>query len=55
MLHISSKVASIEHSLGNMDVSKQGYIWTLEKIEKKLQTMPEDKDLFELYGLTKNG
>lgn len=55
MLHISLKLASIEHSLGNMDTSKQGYIWTLEKIGKKLQTHSDDKDLMELNGLTKNG
>lgn len=55
MLHISSKLASIEHELGNLDTARQGYLWTLEKIELKILKLPDDKDLLELCGLTKNG
>ncbi|XP_055371167.1 tetratricopeptide repeat protein 19 homolog, mitochondrial [Condylostylus longicornis] len=54
ILHISSKIAHMSQLKGQLEKAKQGFIWTIEKIEQKLKSLPNDNDLLELYGLTKN-
>lgn len=54
MLHISSKLALISTQKGLHDQAEQGFVWTLERIEAKLKATPDDADLYELLGLTKD-
>lgn len=54
MLHISSKVALISTQKGLYEKAEQGFLWTLEQLEAKLKITPDDVDLYELRGLTKD-
>lgn len=36
------------------DEAKTNYAWTVSKLEQKRKTEPEDKDLYELWGITNN-
>ncbi|XP_034667806.1 tetratricopeptide repeat protein 19 homolog, mitochondrial isoform X2 [Drosophila subobscura] len=54
ILHISSKIAHMSQLQGDLEKSYQGFIWTLQQLAKLVEKMPEDKDVQELYGLTKN-
>ncbi|XP_017069974.2 tetratricopeptide repeat protein 19 homolog, mitochondrial isoform X1 [Drosophila eugracilis] len=54
ILHISSKIAHMSQLQGDLEKSFQGFTWTLQQLAKLLEKMPEDKDILELYGLTKN-
>ncbi|SPP86213.1 tetratricopeptide repeat protein 19 homolog, mitochondrial isoform X1 [Drosophila guanche] len=54
ILHISSKIAHMSQLQGDLEKSSQGFIWTLQQLAKLVEKMPEDKDVQELYGLTKN-
>lgn len=40
---------------GELEKSKIGFTWTLEKIEEYMKTMPDDiEDIKELWALTRN-
>lgn len=54
ILHISSKIAHMAQLQGELEKALQGFTWTLKKIEENIKKMPEDKDIQELFGLTKN-
>ncbi|KAH8376714.1 hypothetical protein KR093_000989 [Drosophila rubida] len=54
ILHISSKIAHMSQLQGELEKSFQGFTWTLQRLGKLVQSMPEDNDILELYGLTKN-
>ncbi|XP_017854427.2 tetratricopeptide repeat protein 19 homolog, mitochondrial isoform X2 [Drosophila busckii] len=54
ILHISSKIAHMSQMQGELEKSLQGFTWTMQKLAKLVEKMPEDKDILELYGLTKN-
>uniref|UniRef100_A0A1B0GGU5 Putative tetratricopeptide repeat protein 19 n=1 Tax=Lutzomyia longipalpis TaxID=7200 RepID=A0A1B0GGU5_LUTLO len=57
MLHISSKIAHMAGLQGNLEKARQGFDWTLQKLEEKLRVpnVEEDlRDLRELWGMTKN-
>ncbi|XP_017000076.2 tetratricopeptide repeat protein 19 homolog, mitochondrial isoform X1 [Drosophila takahashii] len=54
ILHISSKIAHMSQLQGDLEKSFQGFTWTLKQLAKLLEKMPDDKDILELYGLTKN-
>ncbi|XP_058820585.1 tetratricopeptide repeat protein 19 homolog, mitochondrial [Topomyia yanbarensis] len=54
MLHISSKVAHLEQLQGHLDKAAQGFEWTISKLEENLKRMGDDKEVRELWGLTKN-
>lgn len=54
ILHISSKIAHMAQLQGDLEKSFQGFTWTLQQLAKLLEKIPEDKDIQELYGLTKN-
>ncbi|XP_034119700.1 tetratricopeptide repeat protein 19 homolog, mitochondrial isoform X1 [Drosophila sulfurigaster albostrigata] len=54
ILHISSKIAHMSQLQGELEKSFQGFTWTLQRLAKLVQSMPEDNDILELYGLTKN-
>ncbi|XP_059615069.1 tetratricopeptide repeat protein 19 homolog, mitochondrial [Phlebotomus argentipes] len=57
MLHISSKIAHMAGLQGNFEKAKQGFEWTLQKLEEKLKIREieeELKDVRELWGMTKN-
>ncbi|XP_022234767.1 tetratricopeptide repeat protein 19 homolog, mitochondrial isoform X2 [Drosophila obscura] len=54
ILHISSKIAHMSQLQGDLEKSYQGFSWTLQQLAKLIEKMPEDKDVQELYGLTKN-
>ncbi|XP_017097850.2 tetratricopeptide repeat protein 19 homolog, mitochondrial isoform X1 [Drosophila bipectinata] len=54
ILHISSKIAHMAQLQGDLEKSFQGFTWTLQQLAKLLEKIPEDKDVQELYGLTKN-
>ncbi|KAH8297910.1 hypothetical protein KR018_000595 [Drosophila ironensis] len=54
ILHISSKIAHMSQLQGDLEKSFQGFTWTLQQLAKVLEKVPEDKDIQELYGLTKN-
>ncbi|KMY90927.1 tetratricopeptide repeat protein 19 homolog, mitochondrial isoform X1 [Drosophila simulans] len=54
ILHISSKIAHMSQLQGDLEKSFQGFTWTLQQLAKLLEKMPDDKDILELYGLTKN-
>ncbi|KAH8357874.1 hypothetical protein KR200_011635 [Drosophila serrata] len=54
ILHISSKIAHMSQLQGDLEKSFQGFTWTLQQLAKLLEKMPDDKDIQELYGLTKN-
>ncbi|XP_020807747.1 tetratricopeptide repeat protein 19 homolog, mitochondrial isoform X2 [Drosophila serrata] len=50
----SSKIAHMSQLQGDLEKSFQGFTWTLQQLGKLLEKMPDDKDIQELYGLTKN-
>lgn len=54
MLHISSKIAHIAQLQGHLDKALQGFEWTLAKLEENLKKVGEDKEIRELWGITKN-
>lgn len=54
MLHISSKIAHIAQLQGHLDKAVQGFEWTLAKLEENLKKVGEDKEILELWGITKN-
>ncbi|KAL7740953.1 hypothetical protein ACLKA6_014105 [Drosophila palustris] len=54
ILHISSKIAHMSQLQGELEKSFQGFTWTLDRLGKLVKSMPEDTDILELYGLTKN-
>lgn len=54
ILHISSKIAHMSQLQGDLEKSFQGFTWTLERLSKLVQSIPDDNDVLELYGLTKN-
>lgn len=54
MLHISTKVAEIKFHSGDLEQAEQGFKWSIEKLEKKIEAQKEDSDLLELWGLTKD-
>lgn len=39
---------------GNFDKAQQGFLWTLNMIEKQTERLKTDADLMELLGLTKD-
>lgn len=54
ILHISSKIAHMSQLQGELEKSFQGFTWTLDRLAKLVKSTPEDTDILELYGLTKN-
>lgn len=54
MLHISAKIAHMAEQSGNLDKAKQGFEWTLKKLEERLKEAEDDPHLLELWGMTKN-
>ncbi|TDG43895.1 hypothetical protein AWZ03_009701 [Drosophila navojoa] len=54
ILHISSKIAHMSQLQGDLVKSFQGFQWTLQRLAKLVKEMPENSDVLELYGLTKN-
>lgn len=54
ILHISSKIAHMSQLQGDLEKSFQGFTWTLQRLTKLIGSMPDDNDVLELYGLTKN-
>ncbi|XP_067621870.1 tetratricopeptide repeat protein 19 homolog, mitochondrial [Eurosta solidaginis] len=54
VMHISTKLAHIAQLQGDLDKAMQGFTWTLKRIEEHVKKMPNDKDIQELLGLTKN-
>lgn len=54
ILHISSKIAHMSQLQGDLEKSFQGFTWTLQRLTKLIESMPDDNDVLELYGLTKN-
>jgi len=39
---------------GELEKAYQGFTWTLEKLAKAVKSQPDDKEMQELFGLTKN-
>lgn len=54
LLHISAKIAHMAEQSGNLEKAKQGFEWTLAKLEEKLKEVEEDPQLMEIWGMTKN-
>lgn len=54
MLHISAKIAHIAQLQGHLDKAVQGFEWTLAKLEENMKKFSEDKEMLELWGITKN-
>lgn len=54
MLHISSKIAHIAQLQGHLDKAMLGFEWTIAKLEENLKRVGEDKEILELWGITKN-
>ncbi|XP_055597851.1 tetratricopeptide repeat protein 19 homolog, mitochondrial [Uranotaenia lowii] len=54
MLHISSKISHIAQLQGHLDKALIGFEWTLKKLEENLKNAPGDKEIRELWGITKN-
>lgn len=54
MLHISSKIAHIAQLQGHLDKAIQGFEWTIAKLEENMKKAGEDKEIMELWGITKN-
>lgn len=54
MLHISSKIAEIKFQSGDLEQAEQGFKWTIEQLDKKIEEQKEDSDLLELWGITKD-
>ncbi|XP_058453801.1 tetratricopeptide repeat protein 19 homolog, mitochondrial [Malaya genurostris] len=54
MLHISSKIAHLEQLQGHLDKAVQGFEWTISKLEENIKRVGEDKEIRELWGITKN-
>lgn len=51
ILHLGLKVAEIAESEGKLEKAEQGYVWALGKLESKISSTPDPKDLIMLYGL----
>ncbi|XP_036232360.1 tetratricopeptide repeat protein 19 homolog, mitochondrial [Bactrocera oleae] len=54
VMHISAKLAHMAQLQGELDKAMQGFTWTLKRIEEHMKQTPNDKDVQELLGLTKN-
>lgn len=54
LLHISAKIAQIASKQGLNDKANQGFAWTMDGLNKKRKIDPDDKDLYELVGLTQD-
>ncbi|XP_023170280.1 tetratricopeptide repeat protein 19 homolog, mitochondrial isoform X1 [Drosophila hydei] len=54
ILHISAKIAHMSQLQGDLVKSFQGFTWTLQRLAKLVKELPENSDVLELYGLTKN-
>ncbi|XP_011200348.2 tetratricopeptide repeat protein 19 homolog, mitochondrial [Bactrocera dorsalis] len=54
VMHISAKLAHMAQLQGELDKALQGFTWTLKRIEDHMKQTPNDKDVQELLGLTKN-
>ncbi|CAD6997161.1 tetratricopeptide repeat protein 19 homolog, mitochondrial [Ceratitis capitata] len=54
IMHISAKLAHMAQLQGDLDKAMQGFTWTLKRIEENVNKTPNDKDMQELLGLTKN-
>lgn len=54
MLHISSKLAEIKFHSGYLVQAEQGFKWTIEKLDEKIEELKEDSDLLELWGVSKD-
>lgn len=54
VMHISAKLAHMAQLQGELDKAMQGFTWTLKRIEEHIKKTPNDKDVQELLGLTKN-
>ncbi|XP_039950698.1 tetratricopeptide repeat protein 19 homolog, mitochondrial isoform X2 [Bactrocera tryoni] len=54
VMHISAKLAHMAQLQGELDKAMQGFTWTLKRIEDHMKQTPNDKDVQELLGLTKN-
>lgn len=54
MLHISSKIAEIKYEFGELEQAEQGFKWTIEELDKKINESKEDSELLELWGITKD-
>lgn len=54
MLHINSKISHMAAVQGNLEKALLGFQWTMDKLESKRKVQPEDQDLLELWGLTKD-
>ncbi|XP_050322067.1 tetratricopeptide repeat protein 19 homolog, mitochondrial isoform X1 [Bactrocera neohumeralis] len=54
VMHISAKLAHMAQLQGELDKAMQGFTWTLKRIEDHIKQTPNDKDVQELLGLTKN-
>ncbi|XP_053959862.1 tetratricopeptide repeat protein 19 homolog, mitochondrial [Anastrepha ludens] len=54
VMHISAKLAHMAQLQGELNKAMQGFTWTLKRIEEYLKQAPNDKDVQELLGLTKN-
>lgn len=42
------------HLQGDLDKARIGFLWTLDKIEHCIKKTPNDRDIQELWGLTRN-
>lgn len=54
MLHISSKIAEIKFHSGDWPSAEQGFKWTIERLDKKLNELKDDTELLELWGISKD-
>ncbi|XP_037957844.1 tetratricopeptide repeat protein 19 homolog, mitochondrial [Teleopsis dalmanni] len=54
ILHISSKLAHMAQLQGDLEKAQLGFVWTLKGIQKNIEELDYDKDVQELFGLTKN-
>lgn len=54
MLHISLKIAEIKFHSGDLASAEQGFKWTIEKLDKKLDELKDDSELLELWGISKD-
>lgn len=54
MLHISAKIARIAAAQQATEKADMGFAWTLDSINKNRKVNPDDRDLYELMGLTQD-
>lgn len=54
MLHISVKIAEIKFHIGDLAQAEQGFKWTIERLDEKIEKQKEDSDLLELWGVSKD-